>query len=183
MSGTEYSRPVIKLDFTAELGSGPDDPVWVVIRNPKLLPPKMLRASRETQAAAEAVRAAKEAGLPPPGEDVADVAMGGTHEMAGKLVVGWRVPDPSWVPEIDLLTGEISGDGARPVLPPPSGGNGVSADQFASLPMTIQLRVLQEITDAVNPQQGQEDQSPAPTSQTSSGSPSPSTTEPGAEGR
>ena len=174
-----YAKQVIKLDFP-DLSEDPEkDPIWVVIRNPKLLPPKMLRASREAQAAAEAIRVAKDRGQDAPDGDVADTAMNGTSEMAGRLVVAWRVPDPSAVPGIDPLTGEVSGDDPQQLLPSPSGGNGASAEQFGALPMEIQKGVLQAITDAINPPPGPE--APAPTSKMSSGQPSPSSTEPGAE--
>lgn len=172
MTGTGYARPIIRLDFTDELGS-PGDPIWVVIRNPKLLPPKMLRVSKQAQAAAEALKDG--------GEDAgdADQALAATHAMAGRLVVAWRVYDPSPVPEIDPLTGEVNGNGGQVLLPSPTGGNGATAEQFGALPTAIQLAVMREITEALNPPQGPG----APTQKTSSSSQSPSTTEPGAEGR
>lgn len=172
MSGTAYSRPIIKLDFTAELGSGPEDPIWVVIHNPKLLPPGMLRPSKQAQAAAEALKDGDAS------EEAQDAGMAASQGMAARLVVAWRVYARPPLPEIDPLTGEFP-EVKPELLPPPSGGNGVSGEQFASLPSVIQLRILQEITEAVNPQQDPE----GPTSKKSSGSRSRSTTAPGAAGQ
>ena len=187
-----YAKAVIKIDFP-ELSTDPKaDPIWVVIKNPKLLPPKMLRPGREAQAAAVAIREAAEAAQGGEGgedgaaarvaaavspED-AETAESGTAAMAGRLVIAWRVYDPLSSPEVDRLTGETVEGTGQELLPSPSGGGGASAEQFAALPMEIQMAVLTKITEAINPPQAQEGE---PTAKTSSSPPSPSTTEPGAE--
>lgn len=178
-----YAKSVIKIDFP-ELSKDPGkDPIWVVIKNPKLLPPKMLRPSREAQAAAEAVREAQgengeAAGKVTP-ED-AETAEAGTHAMAGRLVIAWRVYDPASSPQINPLTGEeVEGTGQQ-LLPSPSGGNGATAEQFAALPLEIQMGVLNKITDAINPPMAQEGEN---SQKKSSSRPNLSTTEPGAEGQ
>jgi hypothetical protein len=171
MSGS-YSRPVIRLDFTEQLGYGPDDPVWVVIRNPKILPPKMLRVSKQAQAAAEALQD------DPASEDAQDEGMAATHGMAGRLVVAWRVYAVPPDPEIDPLTGEFA-EVKPELLPQPSGGSGVSAELFGALPAMIQMAVLKEITEAINPPRAPD----GPIQKISSGRPSPSSTAPGEAGQ
>ena len=178
MSG--YAQSVIKIDFPG-LSKDPErDPIWVVIKNPKLLPPKMLRPGREAQAAAEAIRAAEGSDGQPAGavspED-AETAQNGTYMMAGRLVIAWRVYDPASSPEIDPLTGEEVDGTGQSLLPSPQGGGGASAEQFGGLPLEIQLAVMRKITEAVNPQSGPE----GLTQKMSSGQPNPSSTEPGAE--
>lgn len=177
MSG--YANRVIRIPFD-HLSSDPKtDPIWVVIKNPALLPPRMLRPSNlvDVEAAEDA------AGDLPEGVKrritgaAAEAADRAGKEVMARLVVAWRVYDATTSPEYDPVTGEeIEGTGQN-LLPPPSGGNGVPVEQFELLPTEIQITITERFAEAVNPQKGQG----AATQKTSSGQPSPSSTEPGAE--
>jgi hypothetical protein len=162
MSG--YANRVIKLTF--DLSEDPaSDPIWVVIRNPKLLPPQMFRNSGAAELEVD------DAGKPKDANAAADTGAA----MAGKLVIAWRVYDATTSPEYDPNTGdEVPGTGQE-LLPAPSGGNGVAPELYAKLPSEIQIKIMQTIAEAINPPSGQD----ATTPKTSSGPQSPSSTAPG----
>ena len=164
MSG--YARQVITLKFDDLAADPENDRIWVVIKNPQLQPPQALRPPNP-----EAYEKGDDGKLKDP-----EAASEGGQAVAAKLVVAWRVYDPTSTPEFDPDTGEeIPGTG-RMLLPAPPGGDGVPPEAFAKLPRAIQTRIMETISEAMDPPQD----SGAPTAKMSSGQPSPSTTAPGA---
>lgn len=146
-----YSNPVVHLAFP-EL-SEPDDPIWVSIRNPKLmglteLQPKSAITDNEGK---------------PLDNDEARKAM---YEVYARLILGWRVYDPSSI-EIDQETGEYKGMTrlAHPATP----------ELVAKLPISIITRLSEELRAALNPPSDSANH----TTKTLSLLPSQSTKEPG----
>jgi hypothetical protein len=176
-----YANPVKKIDFPG-LSSGADDPIWVVIKNPKVLPPKFLQGALSDAADSGAIGEDE-----PAGDDTAaaklsasrtSAAMEAGKRTAAKLIIAWRVYDTDTFPEFDTLTGEQVPGTGQTLLPGPAAGDGVPPELFDRVPMQITMEIMNEVGAALNPQ-------PAPagdnTPKISSSSPSPSTTEPGAE--
>ena len=162
-----YRDRVIKLDFP-DLAED-DDKIFVIIRNPRLLPPAEVASFSSGSSGFEAETG--EDGAPKVKVADSGAAHETLHKMVARLVVAARVYDATEVGEFDPQTGEPTGE--QPLLPPPPW----DAAQAAKLPLPVLTRISQEFSEAVNPQKRDE---PA-TQKTSSGSPSPSTTEPGAE--
>lgn len=130
--GTGYLNRVIKLDFSDEWSTDPErDPIWLVIRNPKLVPPGELTGN---------------VAMNPDGTPVdMQQATDNMYEVVAKLVVAWRVYDATQVPEIDPVTGE---DITVPeLLPMPA-----TAALCRKLPSAFITRVANEIKAAVDPQ-------------------------------
>lgn len=166
MSG--YAGQAIRLPFDSLSEDPAADPIWVVIKNPKLQPPQALRPTDP---------AAYDTGDDGKMKD-ADRASEAGREMAARLVIAWRAYDATTSPEFDALTGEqVAGTGQK-LLAAPAGGNGAHPDQFAKLPQVIQMAIMEKIAEAVNPPSGPG----APTQKTSSGPLNPSTTAPGPAG-
>ena len=162
MSG--YGKPVIRFAFD-DLSSDPAaDPVWVIIRNPKLLPnAEMLSAY-----------GGGNTGFTEDGKIAdQDAAAASSSRMIAKLVIAARAYDATWQPPFDPHTGVIDETAEAPLLPHPPW----TPDVAARLPNAITTRIMQEFGEAANPPKGQG----ALTPKTSSGPPSPSTTEPGQE--
>ena len=165
MSGG-YANRVIRLDFP-DLSEDPEkDPIWVLIRNPKLLPPAEL-ASFASNSGYEQEQ----------GEDgavkvkVADpaAAQESLRRIVARLVVAARAYDGTAVGEYDPETGDPVGE--QPRMPPTPW----TPEIAANLPLQIIERISEEFAEAVNPQKPA---SPG-TQKTSSSPPSPSSTEPG----
>jgi len=166
LPGTGYSRKVIKLTFDDLTDDPQADPVWVIIRNPRLMPAKEITSASDTSGAydenGKIIDRAK--------------AEEATDKLIARLVVAARVYDATAVGTYDPLTGEPAGDDAQPLLPPTPWEPEIAA----KLPLGIRVRIAEEFTAAQNPPKAQEGSS---TQTTSSSSPSPSTTAPGAEGQ
>lgn len=164
MSG--YANRVVKLDFPDLSEDWATDPIWVVIRNPKTMDPKELASAYEGNT-----------GFGDDGK-VADreAAEHTTDKVIAKLVIAARAYDATVEPTIDPLTGEVTGNADQPLLPHAPW----APETAARLPQKIRTKISEKFTEAVNPQKAQEG---SDTPRTSSGSPSPSTTEPGAEGQ
>ena len=161
MSGG-YPRPVIRLAFDDLTADPAADPVWVIIRNPKLLPnAEMLSAYDGNTGFTEDGKIADK-----------DAAAASSSRMIAKLVIAGRAYDATWQPPFDPHTGVIDEAAQAPLLPHPPW----TPDVAAKLPNAITTMIMQEFGEAANPPKG----SDAPTP-TSSGPPSPSTTEPGQE--
>ena len=167
MPGTGYANRVIKLDFPALSSDPASDPIWVIIRNPRLMPAKEITSVSDTSGAYD------ENGK------IADRAKAeeATDKLIARLVVAARVYDATFTPEYNSLTGEPLGDDSQPLLPPTPWDPAIAA----KLPLEIRVRIAEEFTQAQNPSKAQEEGASTP--KTSSGSPSPSMTAPGAEGQ
>lgn len=126
---TGYLNRVIRLEFP-EFSSGPDDPIWIVIRNPKLVPPAELQG---------------DVALNPDGTPVdMAAATDNTYRIVSQLVVGWRVYDASAPVELDPGTGEVVGD--QPLLPLPA-----TIENARKLPSAFILAIADEVKAANNP--------------------------------
>lgn len=126
MSG--YSNRIIHISFP-ELSDDPDDPIWVSVRNPRLMAPQELQP-REVPVDADGK---------PVDEALAKVAM---YELYAKLIVGWRVYDATKI-AVDPETGQEL-DMER--LPSPA-----TPDLVERLPMAIINRLATELKEALNP--------------------------------
>lgn len=136
MPGTGYSKPVIKFDFTEELGSGPGDPIWVVIRNPRLIPAKEITSNSTSGAYDDDGKIIDR-----------DKAEEATDGLIARLVIAARAYDATVVPEYDDDGNEVPGTG-EPVLLPRSHW---TAQTAAKLPLRIRARIAEEFTAAQNP--------------------------------
>lgn len=127
MSG--YSNRVIHLRFD-ELSEDPAvDPIWVVIRNPRLMPPGELRATDVPT----------DDDGKPLDEGAAEDAM---YERIAKLVIALRAYDAANI-TVDEQTGELL---PQELLRPP-----VTAALVRRLPMEIINRVADEFSAALDP--------------------------------
>lgn len=126
-----YANRVIHLTFD-ELSENPaQDPIWVSLRNPRLVPPDELRPKN---VATDPVTGA------PLDTNAAEEAM---YAVFTKLIIGWRVYDASCM-AIDESTGEPL-DQPRLPMPP-------TTEAVAKLPSVILARLVEEFTQAANPQ-------------------------------
>ena len=128
---TGYLNRVIRLDFS-DLSANPDtDPVWIVIRNPRLVPPSELTSN---------------IALNPDGTPVdMNDATEAMYRTMLRLIVGWRVYDGTAPFELHPVTGEPFGD--QPLLPSPA-----TLDSVKKLPTVMINAVANEIKQAANPQ-------------------------------
>lgn len=125
-----YANRLIKLDFP-DLSEDPAaDPVWVTIRNPRLVPPHELTPEQVTPIVN---------GQP---EDP-EKATQATYKMIAKLIVGWRAYDATTPVVLDAA----GNDTAPAVLLPAE----FTAGNVAKLPMEIINRIGQEMGEAANP--------------------------------
>ena len=168
-----YKDRVIRLDFSEELSDDPQqDPIWVIIRNPRLLPPAELSSFSSGDSGYEEAEPAEDG---TPQAKVTDPAKATEtlRKMVARLVVAARVYDATDPGTFDPETGEPTGEQPRMPHPP------WNAEQAAKLPLPVLERISKEFAEAVNPQKRD-----MPATQTTSSSPlSASTTEPGAEGQ
>lgn len=149
MSGG-YANPVIKLDFSDSLSQNPaTDPIWVIIRNPRLMPPDELNSVYNG-----------DSGYDDDGKVTSrDAALATTAKLIVKLVVAARVYDPAGAADalsFDPLTGEITGGSTQPLLPPTPWGPEIAA----KLPTEIRTRIMEEFAEAQSPKQGSEPGTP-----------------------
>jgi hypothetical protein len=123
-----YANRVITLRFP-DLSDDPDtDPIWVTIRNPRLVPPAELRPKGGID------------------ENDEESMMAATNETMSRLIVGWRVYDAAAPVELDENGHEV---GDQPLL-----GMPVTPEAVAKLPMEIINRIGEEIQEAADPQKG-----------------------------
>lgn len=158
MSG--YANRVIKIDFPDLSEDWETDPVWVIIRNPKLMPGDEIQSVYSGNT-----------GMDDTGKITDRKAASATgSKLIAKLVVAARVYDAAAPAAFDPLTGElVSGD--QPLMPLPPW----TPEIAAKLPQEITIKISETFGAAINPPKG----SDAPIQKTSSGQPSPSTTAPG----
>lgn len=153
-----YSQPVIRIPFPDLTTDPQNDPVWVIIRNPKLMSPDELRS-----------------GVPGAyGQDgtVLDQAKAeqSSRLMTARIVVAARVYDPRVMPTFDPVSGEQTSDNAA-LLQPPPWDEGI----VAALPAVIIRAIGDKVADALAPKSVPESGTP----KTSSSPPNLSTTAPG----
>lgn len=130
---TGYANRVITLDFP-DLSEDPDnEPVRVVIRNPRLEPPESLIIDDDME-------------MTPDGRP-ADMqkAMQTTYKVIARLVMWWRAYDATAPLEINEETGEVTSGQER--LPSPA-----TPELVAKLPTAIINRIGEEIREAKAPQ-------------------------------
>lgn len=161
-----YANRVVKIDFPSLSDDPAADPIWVIIRNPRLMPSSELTSL--TSAGNDGYEQTDDGQT-----KVTDTsaAIGTMHRMIARLTVAARVYDATSAGEFDPETGEPTGE--QPRLPAPPW----TPEIAAKLPQEIVGRISSEFTEAVNPQKGQDTTTPS----VSSGQPSPSSTAPGAE--
>jgi hypothetical protein len=152
---TGYSNPIVHIPFI-ELMSDTEDPIWVSIRNPRLMSPQELQP--------------KPIAMDDKGQPVDPLdARNAMNDVIAKLIVGWRVYDPASI-KVDDNTGEL--------LPMERFPSPATPTLVARLPVAIITKLAEEVTSAMNPPSGSADT----TTKTSSSPPSPSTTEHGQVG-
>lgn len=124
-----YANRLISLTFDDLTDDPQNDPIWVSIRNPKLMPPGELQARQV-----------------PLGEDGKpvdnDAAMTSMYEVVAKMIVAWRVYDAT-VLEVNPETGEP--------LDQPLLGLPATPERVAKLPMEIINRISEQMSAAVTP--------------------------------
>lgn len=128
-----YAQPVITLRFDHLVDDPANDPIWVAIRNPKLMPPDALRP-RDIPVDAE--------GKP---LDTGD-AMVAMYDIVANMVMAWRAYDAA------DITIDDSGE-ALPMtlLPTVSKSNPATPDLVKRLPMEIINAIADVIQQAANP--------------------------------
>lgn len=125
-----YANRVIHMPFP-ELSEDPEnDPIWVSLRNPRLVPPEELRP--------KGVATDPNTGQPLD-TNAAEMAM---YTVFAKLIIGWRVYDASYM-ALDETTGEPLDQPRLPMPPTP--------ETVAKLPSAILTRLVEEFTQAANP--------------------------------
>jgi hypothetical protein len=146
-----YANTVVHMDFS-DLSEDPvGDPIWISVRNFKMMSPGEL-APRDIPLDADGK---------PIDPEQAQQAM---YEVLAKTIIGWRVYDANSL-EVDPETGTPLP--MRRLESPPTPA------RVACLPVEIINRLSDEMAKAVNPPSD----SASPTTKTSSSLPSPSTTE------
>jgi hypothetical protein len=150
-----YGQPVIRIDFS-ELSSGPEDPVWVIIRNPQLMTTDELTGGVD--------------GAYDENGQVLDrgKATQAARIVMARIIVAARVYDATVIPSFDPLTGEQVSDNAQ-LLP----ATPWTPEIVAKLPAAIIRKLAEAQTEALVPKQDPGNGTP----RTSSGPLSLSTTE------
>jgi hypothetical protein len=125
-----YASRLIRLDFP-ELSEDPEnDPIFVTIRNPKLMPLQELQDNGGNELDAD-------------GNPVQEKATAGMLRIISRLIAVWRVYDATHL-QINPTTGEVMD---QPLLPLPA-----TPELVGKLPSAIINRIGDELTGAVNPQ-------------------------------
>jgi hypothetical protein len=131
MSG--YSNRIIKLPFDDLTDDPKEDPIWVAIRNPRLVPPAELTPENVTGITG---------GVP----DDLDAANYATYKIMSRLIVGWRAYDASQPVQLNAVGEDVTPQILLPVSP-----ESFTPSNVAKLPMEIIQAVGKEMTDAMNP--------------------------------
>jgi hypothetical protein len=126
-----YANRVLTIQFPELSENQETDPIRVTIRNPRLMSMGELQP--------------KDIELDGDGKPVDDeAAQRESFAVMARLIIGWRVYDPTAPIELDG-NGEVVGE--QPLLP-----QEFTADTVAKLPMAIINRLSTEMAEAVNPQ-------------------------------
>lgn len=123
-----YSNPVITLRFDQLVDDPTNDPIWVAIKNPKVMPPEALRP--------------KDVELDADGKPVNEAdAMSAMYSIIAGLVIGWRAYDAT-----DITIDAAGNVQPMSLLPTPA-----TADLVRRLPMEIINQIAEVIRQAANP--------------------------------
>lgn len=128
-----YSQPVIRRPFPDLTDDLAGDPIWVTIKNPKIMPPDSLRP-REIPTDSEGR---------PVNETDALMAM---YEILAGLVIGWRVYDAT-----QISLDEMGNAAPMVLLPAVSKDAPATAAMVRCLPMTIINDLADQVKQAANP--------------------------------
>lgn len=167
-----YRDRVIHLAFPDLSEDQEKDPIWVKIRNPRLLPPAELSSFASGDTGYEPAEPGED-GTPQAKVTDPTKATDTLRKMVARLVVAARCYDATDPGTFDPETGDPTGE--QPRMPPPPW----TPEQAGKLPFPVLERISKEFAEAVNPQRPLS----GSTQKTSSSPQSPSTTEPGAEGQ
>lgn len=149
-----YANAVIHVKFPELSEDSESDPIWVVMRNPRMMPPHELKSDEDIPTDSEGKA------LDP------DLAEKNMYDRLAKVVVGLRAYDASSV-TVDELTGEMQ---PQELLKPP-----ISVETIRKLPMEIIHKLSEVYVEALNPKSDPEPN----TLKMSTLSLAPSSTEPG----
>lgn len=123
-----YSNAVITLRFDQLTDDPQNDPIWVALKNPKIMPPEALRP--------------KGVAVDAEGKPVdTDDAMAAMYSIIAGLVIGWRAYDATNI-QIDALGNVVP----MALLPTPA-----TPDLVRCLPMEILNQIADVIRQAANP--------------------------------
>lgn len=125
-----YSNRIIRIPFPDLTADPENDPIWVALRNPRLVPPEELTPDQDTGITS---------GVP----DDAKAANRAGRKVMAKLIVGWRAYDASIPPEINAVGEDVT---PQVLLP-----HDFSPENIARLPLEIIQAIGKEMTDAINP--------------------------------
>jgi hypothetical protein len=127
-----YAARLLHITFP-ELSEDPNaDPIYVGMRNPKVMPMDQIQPSGEE------VTVGPDGQVVPPKS-----AKDSMYEIIAKLVVSWRVYDATHM-ELDPTSGQPTD---QPLLPLPA-----TPDLVRRLPGAIVNRLAEEVVGALNPQ-------------------------------
>lgn len=141
-----YKNRIIRIDFP-ELAEDTGDPIFILLRNPKLMPATELRSYAEKISPESAAAAGGDDPAAAVAAAAGDRDMDAAYRMFARMIVAWRVYDATAVPQVDAA-GNITGD--QPLLPLPA-----TADLIAKLPLEIIERLGAELGKA-SPKTSQE---------------------------
>jgi hypothetical protein len=128
-----YSNRIIRIPFP-DLSDDPEnDPIWVAIRNPRLVPPAELTPDHVT-------------GITDGVPDDMDAANNATYKIMSRLIVGWRAYDASRPVQLNAV-----GEDVTPQVLLPASPESFTPPNVAKLPMEIVQAIGKEMTDAMNP--------------------------------
>jgi hypothetical protein len=134
-----YRDRIIRISFPGLTDDDNGDPVWVIIRNPSLMPADELRAYADKISPA-AITAAVNGDGTVTADQVSGTDMEAAYRMFARLIIAWRVYDASAVPMINEA-GDVVGE--QPLLPSPA-----APDLIAKLPLEIINRLSEELGKA-----------------------------------
>jgi hypothetical protein len=129
-------KKVIKITFDDLTEDPASDPVWVLMRNPRIMPQKEIESFREPGAYDDDGKVLDK-----------DKAEASANNTIARLVIAARVYDPAVEDTYDPQTGEPVGDTAQALLPLPPW----TPEVAAALPTTIRIKIMQEFAEALRP--------------------------------
>jgi len=127
-----YSKRVLRLPFAGLTDDDVNDPIWVAIRNPRLVPPDELVPEQSSGILPDGTAADPEA------------ATNSMHLMFARLIVGWRAYDARQPVELDAAGNDITVQR----LIPNTGPDCFTPENVAKLPMEIVNAIVREVEAA-----------------------------------
>jgi hypothetical protein len=134
-----YRDRIIRITFPGLTDDNDKDPVWIIIRNPALMPADELRSYAD-KISPGAVTAAANGTSDGMSAQLSGSDMDAAYRMFSRLIIAWRVYDATAIPEINEA-GEVIGE--QPLLPSPA-----TPDTIARLPLEIINRLSEELGKA-----------------------------------